>query len=228
MKKFHNRKLISKEQSVLISFFISSFCFFMPFIFFIFTFKFNIETFNDNKIIILIFFLYLMFLCWFIKKFKENIASFIYTIGWDLSISISSSKNGNAISKEDFRLIKHKNKRFYDFITSDKCNRYCIASCFEILKTLQCGSILFIGASCNWDKDNRFAHVLYVNNGWAFDTISHRQTPIKYLLVNLYEAKIYKEFFFKDIKDVSYKDFCNLIKTDLNKWCKENGVRPIN
>ena len=32
----------------------------------------------------------------------------------------------------------------------------------------------------------------------------------------------------KDIKDVSYKDFCNLIKTDLNKWCKENGIRPIN
>ena len=36
-------------------------------------------------------------------------------------------------------------------------------------------------------------HVLYINNGWAFDTFSGRQFPIEQLH-EIYKAKVYKNF----------------------------------
>ena len=64
-------------------------------------------------------------------------------------------------------------------------------------------------------------HVLYVNNGWAFDTYSSRQYPIE-KLHEIYKAKIYKSFSFDEISNKSYEEFREEQEPELAKWSIDN------
>jgi hypothetical protein len=66
-------------------------------------------------------------------------------------------------------------------------------------------------------------HVLYVNNGWAYDTYSQLQFPVE-KIIDIFNGKFYKEFNFKDIYNMSYKDFRDLHSKELKNWCDTNDV----
>lgn len=136
---------------------------------------------------------------------------------------------GKALSNKDFEIIKSNNDTLYDFISTQKCRGYCYSVCFDILKVLKKGCIEFIAVKkFAMDKDdenddgrNFTMHVLYINNGWAFDTYSQCQYSIEELH-NIYKAKIYKTFNFDEIKDKSYEDFRTENEPELAEWCINN------
>lgn len=64
-------------------------------------------------------------------------------------------------------------------------------------------------------------HVLYINNGWAFDTFSSRQYPID-KIHEMYQAIVYKNFSFYDIKNKSFIQFREEFRPEISKWCSQN------
>lgn len=137
--------------------------------------------------------------------------------------------NGKALSRKNFKTIKNKNPKLYEFVSSSECFGYCYSICFNILKTLKKGCIEFIAVKKSSiekeDEDddgrNLTVHVLYVNNGWAFDTYSQRQYPIEELH-QVFKAIIYKSFNYDEIKNKSYDDFRSENVQQLAEWCNIN------
>lgn len=165
---------------------------------------------------------YLIFVLWFIEFFKKAQGVVVYFMSCRLYSSLYTKK-GKAISKKDFETIEKENDNLYDLITTQGCKGYCYSICFNILRVLKKGTMKFMAIKGH-DEDKEYTmHVLYVNNDWAFDTNSQRQFPLEEL-INIYEAKVYKDFTFEDIKGISYDDFRDLIYSDLEKWSEENGV----
>ena len=135
---------------------------------------------------------------------------------------------GEAISEDEFKLIKAKNKDLYDYISNQLCKGLCYSVCFDILKTLKNGYMEFVAVK-NFsykeeDDDNReyTMHVLYIHNRWAFDTFSSKQYPIDEIHRKFKIGNIYKVFYYEDIRDISYEDFRDSIKLELEEWCKKN------
>ena len=146
----------------------------------------------------------------FFKVFKKAIVEFLQLLT-DKLYFLVCTKKGKALSKEDFETIKQVNKHLYLCIEYYKCLGYCYSSCFEICKALKKGAIELVavkGLLSGEDNDGKKfqMHVLYINNGWAFDTTSLRQYPIE-KLHEIYKAKIYKTFSFDEISMKSYEEF---------------------
>lgn len=135
------------------------------------------------------------------------------------------TKKGKALSKKDFETIKKVNEKLYVVIATQACRGYCYSTCFEICKALKKGAIEFIAVKYKDEEDNdgrNFTmHVLYVNNGWAFDTYSSRQYPID-KLHEIYKAKVYKTFDFDEISAKSYDEFVEEQEPNLAKWSDLN------
>lgn len=64
-------------------------------------------------------------------------------------------------------------------------------------------------------------HVLYVFDGWCYDTYSEMQYPLEEVLERS-KAKIYKSFSYKDIQGKTYYEFKEENLAELQKWCEEN------
>ena len=64
-------------------------------------------------------------------------------------------------------------------------------------------------------------HVLYVIDGWCYDTYSEMQYPLEEVLERS-KAKIYKSFSYKDIQGKTYYEFKEENLAELQKWCEEN------
>lgn len=134
---------------------------------------------------------------------------------------------GKAIRKSEFKIISKTDEKLYTFISKQMCQGYCYSVCFKICKILKKGSIEFLAIKKFLPKDykvdkRKFAmHVIYVNNGWAFDTYSCRQYPIE-KLHEIYKAKIYKSFSFDEISNKSFEEFKKEVKPELTKWSIEN------
>ena len=147
----------------------------------------------------------------------EKVYFWVYTI------------KGKALSRKDFETIKNKNKELYEFVSSSNCIGYCYSICFEMLKVLKRGCIEFVAvkkfSTQKDDEDddgkNFTMHVLYVNNGWAFDTYSQRQFPIEELHT-IYKAITYRSFNYDEIENKSYDDFRSENESQLTKWCNMN------
>ena len=166
---------------------------------------------------------YLIFVIWFrikfyqpIQKFEKLIAGILYSSDYVLK--------GKAISRKDFENIKKKNKDLYEYIVNLKTQGYCYSTCFDILKTLQKGKIRFIAVK-NFEKDSKInaytMHVIFVNNGWCYDTFSMRQYELNEYMKGL-DSKTYKDFLYKDIKGKNYKKFMDEEYLELYSWCKDN------
>lgn len=135
---------------------------------------------------------------------------------------------GKALNKSDIKVIKQVNEILYEHISTQMCCGYCYSICFDICKTLKKGEIEFIAIKKNFPYDKEeddgkdfTMHVLYVNNGWAFDTYSSCQYPINELH-EIYKAKIYKTFSFDEISGKSYEEFREEQVNELEKWSNEN------
>ena len=139
------------------------------------------------------------------------------------------TKKGTALSKEDFKTIKKKNKLLYSTIRKQDCRGYCYSVCFELLQTLKKGYIQFISVNEFTSKNEtsyKTIHVIYVSNNYAFDTYCHRQLPLKRFL-EIHQSQIYKSFNYEDVKNCSYEDFRKAHYSEFAKWCKENDVHEL-
>ncbi len=135
---------------------------------------------------------------------------------------------GKVLGKADFKDIKKVNEKLYMLVSTQKCKGYCYAICFEMCKALKKGNIEFLAMKKFSPHDDEeddgkdfTMHVLYVNNGWAFDTYSSRQYPIE-RLHEICRAKIYKTFSFDEISSKSFEEFMEEQKSELVKWSIDN------
>ena len=69
-------------------------------------------------------------------------------------------------------------------------------------------------------------HVLYVNNGWCFDTFTQRQYPLEKVVQGL-KAKAYISFTYEDIEGKTYEEFMEEQTPALLKWCEENDCFTV-
>lgn len=171
----------------------------------------------------------------------------IYTVGFLVSLKVfkramvgfskllteriyflACTKKGKALSKKDFETIMQVNEVVCSFIATQNCRGYCYSICFNICKALKKGSIEFVAIkyfAINKDDENDgkafTMHVLFINNGWAFDTYSSRQYPVE-RLHEIYKSKVYKTFDFDSIRDKSYDEFRDEQEPELAKWCAIN------
>ena len=168
----------------------------------------------------------LIFALVFIKIFKEQAMTFSLLIGNQVYFWLCTQK-GNAISKKDFLKIKNDQEDLLYSIQTGACKGFCYSVCFKLLKTLEKGSIEFLAVREISFEDDEEAkngytlHVLYVNNGWAFDTYSVRQYPVE-KFYKLEEAKLCRTYKFQDIKDLSYDEFWESNYKDVSEWCQKN------
>ena len=160
----------------------------------------------------------------FLKLFKIAMFGFSELLAERIYFLVCTKK-GKALSKKDFETIRQVKENLYQYIESMNCAGYCYSICFDICKVLKKGSIEFIAIKkLDIDKDDGKAftiHVLYINNGWAFDTNSSRQYPIE-KLHKIYKAKVYKVFDYDSIRNKSYEEFRKEQEPELDKWSAIN------
>ncbi len=170
---------------------------------------------------------YCTFAIWFAKRFKKQIETFTHLIVCSLYNRRYVLK-GNALSREDFDTIKKEYKQLYNIILMQEVSGYCYSVCFEMLKCLKKGTILFIAAKCiqeeREENDNKeyTMHVLYVNNDWCFDTFSQRQYPLEEVLKRM-RSKTYRSFDYNAVDGKTYEEFRAEHFEALKAWCEENN-----
>ena len=159
-----------------------------------------------------------------IKIFKRAMFGFSKMLAETIYFLICTRK-GKALSKKDFEYIRQVNEKLYEFISTDKCRGYCYSICFDMCKTLKKGFIEIIAIKklsiSKNDVKPYTLHVLYINNGWAFDTYSLRQYPVE-RLHEIYKAKVYKVFDYDFIRNKSYDEFRDEQEPELIKWSAIN------
>lgn len=183
------------------------------------------ERWYDILFGIILFVGYSVFLFSLFRRFKDIIITFKGLLIAKIFFEKYTSK-GNAILPEDFETIEKEDSNIYGLIRYLECTGSCYPICFYILKALKKGKIKFIAVKViNGDKEGIekpfTMHVLYVNNGWCFDTYSHKQYPMEKIL-KIYKAIEYKEFSYDDIKNVSYDEFKEINYPELKDWCEKN------
>lgn len=174
---------------------------------------------------LLILIIYAIFICFIFKERNFYQTSYVSrTLHYYFF-----TKRGKAISKEDFRTLRKKNRLLYLTILGQDCRGMCYAVCFALLQALKKGCIQFISVNeFTSKKETPFetVHVIYVHNNYAFDTYCHRQLPLNDFL-EIHQAKIYKIFKYEDIRDFSYEEFRKIQYPDFAKWCKENDIHEL-
>lgn len=170
---------------------------------------------------------YSIFAIWFAKRFRKQIELFNHVVVCSLYNRRYVVK-GNALSKEDFDTIKKEKASLCNVILMQECTGYCYSVCFEMLKCLKKGSILFVAVKCyqderkeNGDKEYTM-HVLYVHNDWCFDTYSQRQFPLEEVLKRM-RAKTYTSFDYDAVDGKTYEEFRAEHYEALKEWCQENN-----
>lgn len=188
----------------------------------------NIEFSMTTKIAIMAY----MTICFiglliFSKVFERAIFGFSRLLSERIYFLVCTSK-GRVLCKKEFNTIKQANEKLYMYIATRMCRGYCYSICFEICKALKRGSIEFLAikkvSPHNDEEDDGkdfTIHVIYVNNGWAFDTYSSRQYPIE-KLHEIYKAKVYKTFSYEEISSKSYEEFKEEQEYELAKWSNNN------
>lgn len=164
----------------------------------------------------------------FMRVFNKAMFGFSHLLAERIYFLVCTTK-GKAFCKNELRIIKQVNEKLYELIATQMCRGYCYSICFEMCKSLKKGAIEFLAVKKfsshdKYDDDdgkNRTMHVIYVNNGWAFDTYSSRQYPIE-KLHEIYNCEVYKTFSFDEISSKFYEEFRKEQEPELVKWCIDN------
>lgn len=133
---------------------------------------------------------------------------------------------GNALTKIDLKIIKKRDKNLYHCITTKKCRNYCYNVSFELLNCLKKGEIKFLAIKL-LDHEAKIynakytLHAIYIKEGWCFDTFTLKQYLVSNL-IDMYEAKEFMTFSYKDIEGKTYNDFSIGIKPLIKDWCIKN------
>lgn len=235
LRKTFLRKLNKEDQNIALllknEIQISIWCFLllmivllMPCILFL-TMCFLVEQTLVNGIcIILPFFVYYGFIAWIIFKFNSEISAFLELVKSKIFFTKYTTK-GKAILKEDFEKMKDDDGKLYSQLMYRDCRGFCYFTCFAILKCLRKGEIRFIAEKLfDFDKKPEHyytVHVIYVKDGWCFDTYSCKQFKVEDYM-KLVKAIDYRSFNYEDIKDFEYDDFRRTYSSALKEWCEKN------
>lgn len=180
---------------------------------------------NSTRIGLVIFALvYVLFMSWFLHFFAEEMQDFSYKISSKLYF-VCCTQKGKALSKSDFSKISMKNPQLFERIQYGKDDGISYSVSFEILKTLEKGTLKFL-AIRNIEPENGkkyILHVVYENNGWIYDTFSQRQYPLEKAL-KIYRAREVQDLYFEDISSYSYKYFVYLNGRKIKRWCAKHCV----
>ena len=154
--------------------------------------------------------------------FKREIFIFLKEVSNNLFFNIYTLK-GKALTKKDFLDLRKKNKTVFKCIYNKACRGYCYWTCFEICKGLKKGSIEII-ALPNCSKKQReeykyIVHVIYVNNGYCFDTNTAMQYPIKEYY-NKNEAIKMLSYDIEIIKNKSFFEFKTEYEKEIGNICE--------
>lgn len=182
---------------------------------------------------------YFVFYVVFTFVFSVPIEDLISGIGKILYARIYSTK-GKAILPEDFKKIKKTNYKLYNFIMSGNSNGICYFIAFNLLKTLEKGEIKFfgmrwietrympiaLGMSTAKPQEKFTMHIIYIKDGWCYDSYTMRQYPADYLL-NVLKAEEYLTLSYEDIKDKDYEEFKKEQIPALKAWCEKNNCSQI-
>ena len=152
------------------------------------------------------------------KKFRAEITNKVYPI--------LVTKRGKAISKSDFRKINELKPGVYSHMMSKACIGFCFFTSWALLDVLQKGYMQFVAVEQLYKigvKENEHykIHVLYVNQGWCFDTYTQRQIPIEEFY-RIFNGKPIARYKYTDIESKSYEAFYESITPKLKEWCKTN------
>lgn len=163
-----------------------------------------------------------------VKFFQSTFVTFSYLLAVKVFFLVFTTK-GKAICKEDFNTIKKVDTELYTLIETQKYRNHCWFICFKICEILKKGAIEFWEIKKFYphideedDGKDFTIHVLYVNNGWVFDTNSFRQYPIEELY-NIYRARVCKTLAFDELSKKSYEEFVKEQKPMLTKWCSDHN-----
>lgn len=198
---------------------------FMPFIIALLYNNINLTLVSKIFMVIFlaIYFVGILLLC---KIFTPDVDTFLQSLSEKMHFSLYTKK-GEALSEKDFLILKNNNDTLYEYISSQKSRGCCYGICFGILKILKKGYIEFVAVKNisyiddEEDDKNLTMHLIYVNNGWGFDTYSQRQIPMD-KFYEIYQAKFYKDFSYDEIKDLSFDDFRKETCDELAEWCNKN------
>lgn len=128
---------------------------------------------------------------------------------------------GEALKRCDLKKIKLSDKSLYYTISTDECEGQCYITCFNVLNVLKKGKIVFLVTGVHY-YNKPSMHVLYVNNNWCFDTNFRMQFEYEKALKG-YDVRIFKEFDYESIKDLSYLEFNRKHKKEIETWCNANN-----
>ena len=134
------------------------------------------------------------------------------------------TKQGKAISKKEFKDLKHSHSSLYKCIAFQKTPGKCAVISFELLKLLEKGQMQLLAIPGDNSTHQLHMHVIYINNNYAFDTDSCLQIPYQLYLSVIGEKRFYKSFSFENIQNLSRKEFSSMISSDIIDWCKANDV----
>lgn len=174
-------------------------------------------------VLLLIYFIGIILL---FKILTPDVYTFLQSLSEKIHFSLYTKK-GEALSEKDFLILKNNNDTLYEYISSQKSRGCCYGICFEILRILKKGYIEFVAVKnisyIDDEEDDKSLtmHLIYVNNGWVFDTYCQRQIPMD-KFYEIYKAKFYKNFSYDEIKDKSFDDFRKETCYELAQWCNEN------
>lgn len=155
----------------------------------------------------------------FYRIFKKEIWNFKNGIAINLYYRHYLTK-GKALTQEDLQEIKENNESLHYVITNLKAQGICYNVCFQILDTLEKGEIIFLRVICTQPEEfgpKYTMHVLYVKEGWCYDTFSEKQFLLDdYLKVS--QGKIYKRYFYENLGGLTYEEFIKREKQMLKEW----------
>ena len=147
---------------------------------------------------------------------------------------ITCTMHGKALSFKDFRIINGYKKvlqngyTLYNSISSHLSRGKCLLICLELLGLLKKGKIEFI-AVLHLDVKEKAKkkapfdlHVIYLNNGWVYDTYSGRQYPEEKFF-KIWKSIRYKQFSYEDLQGKSVYQFYAEKRSELQAWCKANN-----
>ena len=128
---------------------------------------------------------------------------------------------GNALSKDDFKVIKKQNPRLYWEITSDYCMGICYLYARDIALLFPDSKLIYCAATNPFEQNHVFAHAVLERNGEIYDTNRRMSYKIEDY-EKIFKVQIYKKWNYDEFcKD----DFQERVGDDFRRWCQENNVK---
>lgn len=132
-----------------------------------------------------------------------------------------ATQKGNALNKEDFKVIKKQDPRLYYTITSDYCACKCYYYAREIALLFPDSKLIYCAATNPFKEEEIFAHAVLERNGEIYDTNRRMSYKIEDY-EKIFKLQIYKKWTYDEF---SKEVFQEEVREDFRKWCQENNVQ---